>query len=60
LKKLWKIEKPFVFKEMIVFLLLFKDIKVNKKTFKFANLQNEIKNYFLILKRKIKYNIQII
>jgi hypothetical protein len=42
---------------MIVFLLLFKDIKVNKKTFKFANLQNEIKNYFLILKRKIKYNI---
>jgi hypothetical protein len=56
LKKLWGIEKPPVFKKMIVLLSLLKNIKGSS----FADLQNEIEDCLSILKRSIEYNVQVI
>jgi hypothetical protein len=53
LKRLWGTEKPPAFKEMMVLLLLIKDIKGSS----FTDLQNKIKDNFPISKRSIKHNV---
>jgi hypothetical protein len=53
---LWGTEKLPIFKKMMVFLLLLKDIKGSS----FVDLQNKIENCRLILKRSIKHNVQVI
>jgi hypothetical protein len=53
---LWETEKPFAFKEMMVFLSLLKDIKGSL----FADLQNEIEDCLSISKKSIEHHIQVI
>jgi hypothetical protein len=53
---LWETEKPLVFKEMMIFLSLLKNIESSS----FANLQNEIEDCLLISKRSIKHNVQVV
>jgi hypothetical protein len=56
LKRLWGTEKPPVFKKMMVFLSLLKNIEGSS----FVNLQNEIEDCFPISKGSIEHNIQVI